>query len=697
MADRPEQKIAVESEGRHPHPMRRQLRILHVHQISDRSVAVVGDGMFTPAIYRTTITDSRQAPVRDLSEYRSYSWYVDLDDLPALPWWLRPFAQFHARDHLAGRPGKSLRDRVDALLAEHDEALPGGQVTALVQARVLGKVFNPISVFWCHDRHGVLRHVIVEVHNTDGQLHAYLLPPSSTPVLVAKEFYVPAFNPVAGQYRVLAPRPDRQLDVVVSLRDAGRPAFVARLRGARRPVTASQVLRMQIFSLLAPLTAALRIRIQAIASWMRRVPAVRPTAVREARLPAIDPQRWPAVAKAPSGLLAGATAVIGKRLLHRAANRLPLRLGYPDGAVVGAGDAASPKLVIHQTERLARRIGRHGLIGFGESYMAGEWESDSLAELLTVLATDVDHLVPSALRWLRPIVLASQPGSSRPSREEVRRNVAQHYDLSSDLFGEFLDETMTYSSAIFDTLPASWPELAGAQRRKIDRLLDEAGVGPGTRLLEIGTGWGELCIRAAARGAQVRSVTLSEKQHWLARQRVAAAGLSDRVQIELRDYDDVGGNYDAVISVELIEAIGFHAWPDYFRSLERLLAPKGRLVIQATTMPHDRMLTTRNTHTWIQKYIFPGGLIPSARAILEITEGQTDLRPVGLFSLGQHYAETLRLWRERFMQRRITLAHIGFDEVFARMWELYLAYAEAGFRSGYLNVYQWSFVSEASP
>jgi cyclopropane-fatty-acyl-phospholipid synthase len=664
---------------------------LDVHQSSERSIAL------TPAIYRTTITDGRQAPVHHSIENRSYSWYVDLDDLPSLPWWLRPFARHDARDHLAGHPGESLRDRVDAYLAEHDEALPDGRVTALLQARVRGYVFNPISVFWCHDREGVLRRLIVEVHSTHGPRNAYLLPPTSAPVLVNKKFYASPLNPVAGHYRVLAPRPDRQLDVVVSLQSEGRPAFVARLRGTGRPATARHVARMQILSPLAPLMTALRIRGQRIALWLRRVAVVPPSAVDGTSLPAIDPQRWPAVANVPSDLLARATAVIGRRLLHRIANRLPLRLEYPDGTAVGAGDAASPPLVIHQPERLARRIGRHGLIGFGESYMAGEWESDSLTELLTVLATDVDNLVPSALRWLRPFVLASQPGRSTSERESMRRAATAHFDLSSDLFGEFLDETMTYSSAMFETRPASWRDLAEAQRRKIDRLLDAAGVGPGTRLLEIGTGSGELCIRAAVRGAQVRSVTLSEKQHRLARQRVAAAGLSDRVQIDLRDYRDVGGNYDAVISVEMIETLGFHAWPDYFRSLERLLTPNGRLVIQTITMAHDRMLATRNTRTWIQKYIFPGGLIPSARAILQITKGQTDLCPVNLRSLGQDYAETLRLWRERFLERRKTLAHIGFDEVFARMWELYLAYAEAGFRSGYLDVYQWSFVSKANP
>ena len=654
--------------------------------------------MLTPAIYRTTVTHSRQAPVHHFFEYRSYSWYVDLDELPSLPWWLRLFARFDARDHLTGRPGETLRNRVDAYLADHDAELPEGRITALLQARVLGYVFNPISLFWCHDRDGVLRRVIVEVHNTYGQRHAYLLPPTNKPVLVAKKLYVSPFNPVSGHYQVLAPRPDQHVDVVVSLHGEGQPAFVATLRGTRRPASMAHVVRMQVLSPLAPLMVALRIRVQGIALWLRRVPVVpRINATGESRPAAIDPERWPAVAKVPSGPFAAASAVVANRVLRRAAARLPLRLAYPDGTVIGGGDATSPTLVINHPDRLARRIGRHGLIGFGESYMAGEWESDALTEVLTVLATEMTNLVPSALHRLRAIVLASQPHSSTPSQEQARRNVAAHYDLSNDLFAEFLDETMTYSSAVFAKLPASWPELAEAQRRKFDRLLDAAGVGPGTRLLEIGTGWGELAIRAARRGAHVRTVTLSERQLWLARQRVAAARLSERVEVDLRDYRDIGGNYDAVISVEMIEAIGFHAWPDYFRTLERLLTPNGRLAIQAITMPHARMMATRTTHTWIQKYIFPGGLIPSAEAIREITKGETALRPVDMLSLRPHYAETLRLWRERFMQRRKTLAYIGFDEVFARMWQLYLAHAEAGFRSGYLDVCQWTFAREAGP
>ena len=419
---------------------------------------------------------------------------------------------------------------------------------------------------------------------------------------------------------------------------------------------------------------------------------------------AIDLRRWPAVAKVPSGPVSAASAVVADRLLRRAAARLPLRLVYPDGGVTGAADPTAPTMVIHRPDAMARRIGRHGLIGFGESYMAGEWSCQEsphdLAQLLTVFARSVDDLVPDALQRLRPIGPAFRPRWRGPDRDQARRNVAEHYDLSNDLFAEFLDPTMTYSAALFDHLPASWPDLAAAQRRKIDRLLEIAGVQNGSRVLEIGTGWGELCIRAASRGAQVRSVTLSAEQQHLARLRVAAAGLSDSVQIDLCDYRDVdgwNGAYDALVSVEMIEAVGYHAWPRYFATLEQLVRPGGRVVIQAITMPHDRMMASRNTHTWIQKYIFPGGLLPSTRAIVDITERQTRLRTVDMTSLRPHYAETLRLWRERFTQRRDALVHLGFDEVFGRMWELYLAYSEAGFRSGYLDVYQWTFAREAGP
>lgn len=230
--------------------------------------------MLTPAIYRTTISHARQVPVHHSFEYRSYSWYVDVDDLPRMPWWLRPFARFRADDHFAKESNGSLRDRLNAFFAEREVAVPDGRITALLQARVFGYVFNPLSIFWCHDRNGLLRHVIAEVHNTYGERHAYLLPPADLPVVTAKEFYVSPFNQVDGYYLVQAPRPDHDVDVSVSLHRNRRQAFVATLRGDRRPATARQVAIMQIISPLAPLVVAARIRLQGIKLWLRRVPVV---------------------------------------------------------------------------------------------------------------------------------------------------------------------------------------------------------------------------------------------------------------------------------------------------------------------------------------------------------------------------------------------------------------------------------------
>ncbi|OBB61866.1 hypothetical protein A5757_05630 [Mycobacterium sp. 852013-51886_SCH5428379] len=227
----------------------------------------------TPAIYRTRVTHLRRAPVHHYFEHNSYSWYVDVDDLPRLPGWLAPFARFEATDHFDGAADDTLRDRVDAFLARRGIDLGGGRVTALLQARVLGYVYNPVSLYWCHDAKGVLRHVIAEVHNPAGERHAYLLPPCGpTPTMVHKQLYTSSFTGVDGYYLVRAPRPEDRLDMTVSLHRSDQPAVVTTLRGSRRPATAGQLLRLQFTAPLAPWTTAMSMRIQAAILRMRRVP-----------------------------------------------------------------------------------------------------------------------------------------------------------------------------------------------------------------------------------------------------------------------------------------------------------------------------------------------------------------------------------------------------------------------------------------
>ncbi|MFJ2769148.1 class I SAM-dependent methyltransferase [Streptomyces sp. NPDC087300] len=407
----------------------------------------------------------------------------------------------------------------------------------------------------------------------------------------------------------------------------------------------------------------------------------------------LDAGRWPDVAAVPR--CSPARYALAHAIVRRALRGLPLSVrwgdaGRTDAERLGRG---GPSMAVRAPDAFVRRIAVGGLIGFGESYLAGEWEADDLVGVLGVLAGHAATLVPAPLQRLRGVWAPRQPGAQRNTLTGARANIHRHYDLSNDLFALFLDETLSYSSAIFDRSPGSWRELPAAQHRKIDRLLDLCGVTRGSKVLEIGTGWGELAIRAAARGAVVHSVTLSAEQRELARERVRAAGFEDRVRIELCDYRQVTGRYDAVVSVEMIEAVGAEYWPAYFRALETLLAPGGRVALQAITMPHDRMRASAGTHTWIQKYIFPGGLIPSLRAIEETAAAHTSLRVTACEGYGPHYAATLRLWRERFAQQAEWVEELGFDATFRRMWSFYLAYSEAGFRSGYLDVHQIQLVA----
>lgn len=407
----------------------------------------------------------------------------------------------------------------------------------------------------------------------------------------------------------------------------------------------------------------------------------------------LDADRWPDVAVAAGSPV---RAAVARALFTTAVARLPLRVRLPDGRLFGAGAPAAPVMLLHRPREFFRRFGASGLIGFGESYMAGDWDCADLTGLLTVFAAHVDELVPPWLQRLRGLAVRRQPKDDAQTIQGARRNISRHYDLSNDLFALFLDETMTYSSALFGTeadgspvaVPPSDHLLAEAQRRKIDRLLDRAGVGPGCRVLEVGTGWGELAIRAARRGARVRTITISREQRALAARRVAEAGLAGQVSVELRDYRDVDGEFDAICSVEMLEAVGERYWDAYFAALDAHLAPGGRIGLQTITMPHDRMLATRHTYTWIHKYIFPGGLLPSVTAIENSLTQATRLRITGREDFGAHYAETLRIWRERFRARADEVTSLGFDEVFNRMWNFYLCYSEAGFRAGYIGVSQ---------
>src|SRR5919202_4344191 len=290
-------------------------------------------------------------------------------------------------------------------------------------------------------------------------------------------------------------------------------------------------------------------------------------------VPRPDEAHWPGLAVPPR---APFRARVAEAVFRSAVAPLPVRVVLPDGRVLGSGGKDAPVMQLVRPSAFFARLGADVKIGFGEAYMTGDWttgEGTDLADLLSAFAARVTRLVHPALQKLRHLVERTQPEHEENSKQNSRGNISRHYDLSNELFTEFLDETMTYSSAWFE--PGD--DLAAAQRRKIDGVLDLARVRSGMRVLEIGSGWGALAIRAAAElGAHVTTLTLSSEQQKLARERAAAAGVADRVDVRLQDYRDARGQFDAVVSVEMIEAVGERFWPTYFSALDALLAPGGR-------------------------------------------------------------------------------------------------------------------------
>jgi cyclopropane-fatty-acyl-phospholipid synthase len=369
-----------------------------------------------------------------------------------------------------------------------------------------------------------------------------------------------------------------------------------------------------------------------------------------------------------------------------------LTVVLPDGTQRVYGDLASAltaEIRVHDRQALVRML-VHGETGGGEAYMDGLWSSPDLAGLLRLAALNREELALSG-GWFR---VPAQLGRTlahrrrRNTRANARRNIAAHYDLGNDFYRLFLDETLTYSSAVFATEDQA---LADAQRNKYRIVAANAGLSRGQHVLEIGSGWGGFAIFAAGElGCRVTSVTISREQHDLARERVHEAGLDGLVDIRLQDYRDVSGTYDAIVSIEMLEAVGAEYLPIFFEACDRALRPGGRMSLQSITFPDSTYERQLHGANWIQTYIFPGGLCPSL-AIIERATRDTRLLITGVSDIAASYALTLRAWRERFLANLDAVRALGFDERFIRMWEYYLALSEAGFATGVSQDLQISF------
>ncbi|HYI80702.1 MAG TPA: cyclopropane-fatty-acyl-phospholipid synthase family protein [Thermoleophilaceae bacterium] len=375
--------------------------------------------------------------------------------------------------------------------------------------------------------------------------------------------------------------------------------------------------------------------------------------------------------------------MIARRALFRLLSRLEggrIEVLDADGRRFGFGP---PAAALHATVTVRDpAVYRHafrGSTGLADTYMAGEWEVDDLVALFRITARSMGPLDRLRQRW-HPLLHGAQRLARTVPRNDrwgSRRNIAAHYDLGNGLFELFLDPAMVYSCAYFESPDAS---LADAQTAKLDRICRALDLRPGERLLEIGTGWGALAIHAAREyGARVTTTTISKDQHDLAVERVRAAGLTDSVTVLLEDYRDLGGSYDKLVSVEMIEAVGWQYFATFFRRCSELLEPHGAMLLQAITIDDSAYEVEKASRSFANTHVFPGGCLPSLPVIQHNVDEHTDLRPVWLDDITDHYVTTIARWREAFERNAGRAAELGYDEPFRRMWRLYLAYVEAGF------------------
>lgn len=395
----------------------------------------------------------------------------------------------------------------------------------------------------------------------------------------------------------------------------------------------------------------------------------------------------------PSGGGSWIDRFVARRMQHalRNATNIALRVRLPSGFSFRCGSpAATEELDWHmQSWNAVWRSFSSGALGFAEGYINHEWDSENLQALMSRLAVELDGINaaqaktgPSRLigRWRHKRNANSKSGS--------KRNIAFHYDLGNEFYRFWLDQSMTYSSAIFEDL--SEP-LAEAQTRKYRRICDALDLQPGQRVLEIGCGWGGFAeVAARDYGCHVTGLTLSQEQLDFARARMEAAGLSDQTDLRFQDYRDVRGEFDAIASIEMFEAVGEEHWDTYFKQVDALLKPGAKAALQIITIRDADFESYRNSVDFIQKYVFPGGMLPTNDRVDQLAS-EAGLEPVDRALFGRSYAETLRRWHVDFLKHWDDIRPLGFDDRFYRIWRYYLAYCEAGFDAGRIDVGQFTY------
>lgn len=638
-------------------------------------------------IYTGRVIHRRFNPVEHTLEYPVYFFAFDLDELDALSQGILLFSHnrmnvvsLHDRDYLTG--SGDIKQKICAFLQKRGIS-DISRIMLVTVARYFNYAFNPVSFYYCYDSNNSLKCIAAEVNNTFQEKHLYILdtPKKKTEGKIIfeqmKQFHVSPFNNMDGYYVMSFSEPGERISIDITLRREDKTILYAHLEGESKPLRADTLLRTLRRFPLTVVKTVMRIYKEAFKLFfLKKLPYH----------PKPNPLSPMTIGVQKPTLRQRAYLSIFIKMMSKAGSGY-LRVSKPDRTMLEFGDknnGLQSQMTVRNWNAFGRFI-KNGETGFGQSYVDDEWDSDDMSGLLDYYIANMASVTPDKgllfhfLNLLRKITL----NQYRNTREGAKKNIEAHYDLGNDLFQSFLDENLIYSCAIFQSEKESLEE---AQLNKINALIAKTGIKQGDRVLEIGSGWGGFAIEAARKTAcSITTVTLSREQYAYVQKLVQEKGLSERVSVKLQDYRDVTGQFDRIISIEMLEAVGPEFYGSFFRQCEKLLAPKGTIGIQVITVPDHRFDEYRRSMDWIQTYIFPGGFLPSLHVLNKTMKDNSTFHIEYLENIGHHYARTLRIWKERFMKNIEKIAPLGYDRTFQRMWLYYLYICEASFKNRIIN------------
>lgn len=642
-------------------------------------------------IFSGELNHARLKPLSHSFRYPLYFFSFNLDELVSLDKKTLLFGynrfnifSLHDRDYLRG--SGSIRIKLLQILLEHGITEVISQVQFITTARYLNYAFNPVSFYYCYRPDGTLCCIVAEVNNTFKERHIYVLDKPDhqgnlTHYEESKAFYVSPFNSVEGSYKFYLSDISEQVTIRVDLHRDDEKVLATQLSGKALSFHSLNLLRTMIKFPLSALLTIPRIAWQAFKlHYKKGMPVItKPEITNTLSFHVAKPnlaQKW------------------CMNLVLNFLSRIQvgcIDIELPNGEHKIYGNSSSHLKVnmkIHNYVFFWKII-KDADIGFGEAYTLGFWECDHLTKLIEVFIENRPFINDRNIRLAWAGRLFNRMGHLLRKNNLLgsRKNIKAHYDLSNDFFQAFLDPSMTYSCALFlkpDEI------LEQAQKNKIQAMIHKAQISADDHVLEIGSGWGSFCIEAVRlTGCKVTTITLSEQQYELSKRRVQEAGLTERIEVKLCDYRQVEGTYDKIISIEMFEAVGHEYYGTFFQTVDRLLKPDGIVVIQVITIADQLYEQYRRGTDWIQKYIFPGGTVPSLNAITNAITLHSSFVIEKLDNMGIHYARTLREWRRAFKENNQTLDQLGYDEAFKRTWEYYLCYCEAGFNTRTLGTLQF--------